>query len=119
MRNGFIYSGIGEEYRLKSNEVHLTDIDIPNSINWTEKGAVNPPKDQGICGSCWSFATIGSLEGSYFIKNGKLISGPAEPVRQLLHHLSSIFIAFIEVPMYFLLMIFALNKRKKSLVESR
>jgi len=51
----------------------ITNSSLPRSVDWREKGAVNPVKDQGICGSCWAFGTVGSLEGSYFIKYGKLV----------------------------------------------
>ncbi|XP_066246123.1 cathepsin L-like [Euwallacea similis] len=47
---------------------------IPKSIDWREKGAVTSIKDQGFCGSCWAFSAIGSVEGQYFLKYGKLLS---------------------------------------------
>ncbi|CAN6234573.1 unnamed protein product [Urochloa humidicola] len=45
---------------------------LPADFDWREHGAVGPVKNQGSCGSCWSFSTSGALEGAHFLATGKL-----------------------------------------------
>ena len=51
-----------------------TTLGLAESINWVEKGGVTPVKNQGQCGSCWSFSTTGALEGAYFVAHSDLKS---------------------------------------------
>jgi C1A family cysteine protease len=57
------------------NVVHLrAPRNAPASLDWSAKGAVTAVKDQGQCGSCWSFSATGSIEGAVYLKRGNLTS---------------------------------------------
>ncbi|XP_063686301.1 uncharacterized protein LOC134820046 [Bolinopsis microptera] len=47
---------------------------LPNTFDWNKKGYVTPVKNQGGCGSCWSYGAIGPIEYAYKAATGKLLS---------------------------------------------
>lgn len=52
--------------------------DEPDSWDWRENNGVSPVKDQGSCGSCWTFSTVGALEAASMVKYGGKFNPLAE-----------------------------------------
>ncbi|KAG2311078.1 hypothetical protein Bca4012_025535 [Brassica carinata] len=52
----------------------LTEEAPPETKDWRLDGIVSPVKEQGKCGSCWTFSTTGALESAYHQAFGKAIS---------------------------------------------
>lgn len=45
---------------------------LPTAVDWRRHHVVNAPRDQGNCGSCWTFAAIATIESAIAIRSGVL-----------------------------------------------
>jgi len=53
---------------LKTRAARPEAQDLPAHMDWRAKGVISEVKNQGHCGSCWTFATTGCLEAHLAIK---------------------------------------------------
>lgn len=70
------YLGLNVTDRIAGAEAPLTlsVSSVPDSKLWTNEDSVSAVKNQGGCGSCWTFAAVGGLETRYKVKSGRLRS---------------------------------------------
>jgi hypothetical protein len=72
----------GNPTRMSSHK-YLTpveDIDLPDSFDWRDEGAVTPIKDQGSVGTCWAFSATQNIEGQYKLKGNPLTNLSVEQI---------------------------------------
>jgi len=75
-----ITRGVVEEFEMQVSQ------DIPANVDWRQKGVVTSVKDQGMCGSCWSFAAAETIEAQWALLTGELATISEQNILDCTHN---------------------------------